>query len=357
MFVLDSHCDTPSQINRLRALSKDNDHAHVDFPKLKRGGVDAAFFALYIPGSYSTEQASPYAWKLLNLVKDSVAQNRDIATIARTPEEAIAAKEEGKFAVCIALENGSPLGRSLQPLRDFFAEGVRYMTLCHSLDNEICDSCAQGTTWHGLSPFGKEVIAEMNRLGMLIDVSHISDEAFFDVIRCSKAPIAATHSCCRALAPHKRNLTDEMLRAIADNGGVVQINFYPAFLDGEFDRELDVSGMYEKGEEIEDEFIADPADPVKRQRWYAMMDEFTAMKRPSYKRIADHIDHAVAVAGIDHVGLGSDFDGICVTPEGMEDISHFGLIFDELALRGYSQSDISKIAGANFLRVWQDVQI
>ncbi len=352
MFTLDSHCDTPLQLQRLRDLSLDNDHAHVDFPKLRRGGVDASFFALYTPAEYAPDRATSHALELLALVRDAVNANSAIATIASSPEEALAAKAAGKFAVCIGMENGSPIRHSLSLLREFHRGGVSYLTLCHSRDNEICDSCAQGTTWHGLSPFGREVVAELNRLGMIIDVSHISDESFWDVIRRSEKPVVATHSCCRAIAAHKRNMTDEMIRAMADRGGVIQINFYPAFLDEGFAAELDRSGLYEKGEAIEDEFIADPSDPVRRQAWHDMMDEFQAMRRPSYTRIADHIDHAVAVAGIDHVGLGSDFDGIYMTPDGMDDVGHFCLIFDELRRRGYSEEDIAKVAGGNFLRVW-----
>ena len=185
------------------------------------------------------------------------------------------------------------------------------MTLCHSQDNQICDSCASAVgRWGGLSPFGREFIKEMNRAGMLVDVSHISDSAFYDVIDCSSVPVAATHSCCRALAGHARNMTDDMIRTLASAGGVMQINFYPVFLDDDWDHH-----------------------------------------RPSYKRVADHIDHAVEVAGIDHVGIGSDFDGIEVAPEGLEDISMMPVLFDELRRRGYREPDLEKIASGNFFRV------
>ena len=218
----------------------------------------------------------------------------------------------------LGLENGSPIGTSLDKLREFYDKGVRYMTLCHTRDNEICDSCASSEkTWHGLSPFGIEVVAEMNRLGMLIDVSHISDEAFYDVLKYSTQPVVATHSCCRALAGHPRNMTDDMIRALADKGGVIQINFYPLFLDDSFPE----------------------------------AEMFTA-PRPSYKRIVDHIDHVVGLVGIDHVGLGSDFDGIDVTPEGLENASMMPLLFDELRSRGYSEEDLEKIASRNFFNVF-----
>ena len=318
MFVLDSHCDTPTQIFRGRDLAKDNEAAHVDFPKIKRGGVDAAFFALYIPADLEGEAAYQHAEKLYNCVTDTLSANPDTAALAVTQMQAYDNKSNGLFSVFLGLENGSPIGTSLERLREFYDKGVRYMTLCHTKDNEICDSCASAVkTWHGLSPFGKEVIAEMNRLGMLIDVSHISDEAFYDVLKYSTRPVVATHSCCRALANHPRNMTDDMIRALADKGGVIQINFYPLFLDDTFPE----------------------------------AEMFTA-PRPSYKRIADHIDHVVNLVGIEHVGIGSDFDGIDVTPEGLENASMIPLLFDELRSRGYSDRDLEMIASENFFSVF-----
>ena len=358
MFVLDSHCDTPSQILRLRDLSLDNDHAHVDFPKLKRGGVDGAFFALYVPSSLAGDDAYEYACRLLDCVNSTLEANPDKARLAVDGELAAVNKEKGLFSVFLGLENGSPIGDSMDRLRYFYDAGVRYMTLCHSADNQICDSCAsKHKKWGGLSPFGREVVAEMNRLGMLIDVSHISDDSFRDVLKYSKAPVAATHSCCRDLAAHPRNMTDEMIRALAEAGGVIQINFYPLFIDEEFASVLEESGIEERNEGIEAQFIACPSDPLKRAAWNAVQDELMALPRPSYKRVVDHIDHAVSIAGIDHVGIGSDFDGIEVTPDGLDDISFMPLIFDEMRTRGYSEEDIEKVAGGNFLRLLRHVSL
>lgn len=318
MFVLDSHCDTPSQMLRGRDLVKDNSHAHVDFPKLKRGGVDAAFFALYIPAEMNENEAYTHAMSLFNCVHDAIAANPDKAVLTLDPQQAYKNKADGLFSIFLGLENGSPIGKSLEKLREFHNKGVRYMTLCHSRNNEICDSCASAVkTWYGLSPFGREVVAEMNRLGMLIDVSHISDEAFYDVLKYSTKPVVATHSCCRALADHPRNMTDDMIRALAAKGGVIQINFYPVFLDDSFHEE----------------------------------EMFTA-SRPSYTKIADHIDHVVDLVGIDHVGIGSDFDGIDVAPEGLEDISMMTKLFEELLRRGYSDGDLRKIASENFFNAF-----
>ena len=352
MFVLDSHCDTPSQILRLRDLSLDNDHAHVDFPKLKRGGVDGAFFALYVPGNLETEEAFEYSQRLLEGVERAVEANSSSVAFATDSAQAFSNKQEGRFSVFLGLENGSPIGNSFDRLKWFYDKGVRYITLCHSSDNQICDSCASKVKrWGGLSPFGKELVAEMNRLGILIDVSHISDASFYDVLKYSDRPVVATHSCCRALCSHPRNMTDDMIRSLASAGGVIQINFYPLFLDSGFAEVLSGSGLEEKGGYVEKEFINDPSDPLKRAAWNRIQDEIQALPRPSFKLIADHIDHVVALAGIDHVGIGSDFDGIEVTPEGMEDISMMPKLFEELRRRGYSETDLEKIASGNFFRI------
>ena len=311
MFVLDSHCDTPSQILRLGLdMSLDNKDAHVDFPKLKTGGVDGAFFALYIPASMDSQPQAgfDYAIQMLDSVKRSVAENSDKAAFATSRSQAYENKSEGKFSVFLGLENASPIGKSFDRLKYLYDNGVRYITLCHSSDNQVCDSCASDVkTWGGLSPFGIELVAEMNKLGILIDVSHVSDDTFYDVLKYSTRPVVATHSCCRALCNQPRNMTDDMIKALAAAGGVIQINFYPIFLNG--------------------------------------------TEHVSYKVIADHIDHAVEIAGIDHVGIGSDYDGIEVTPEGMEDISKMPKLFDELRSRGYSEEDLVKIAGENFFRI------
>lgn len=354
MFVLDSHCDTPTQISRCRDLTRDNDHAHVDFPKLRRGNVDGAFFALYVPAALDgdAEAAYSYARLLLDGLETTLADSSTEALLTTSVAQAFENRDNGIFSVFVGLENGSPIGDSFDVLHDLHDAGVRYVTLCHSGHNQICDSCAPSEKkWGGLSPFGRELIREMNRIGMLIDVSHASDETFFDVISVSSRPVVATHSCCRALAEHPRNMTDEMIRALASNGGVIQINFYPLFLDDSFSGILADSGIIERGERIEREFIESPEDPERRAAWNSVQDELSALPRPSYKRIVDHIDHVVSLVGIEHVGIGSDFDGIEVTPDGMEDISRLPALFDEMRCRGYSEEDIAKVAGLNFLRV------
>ena len=359
MFILDSHCDTPSEIIRGRDLSGDNDFGHVDFPKLKQGEVDGVFFALYLPAKLDSDPdlALQYAQKLLFATKNAVSKLSENLIFAINCASAHKNKADGKVSIFLGLENGAPLSPEndwKKILHDFYDEGVRYVTLCHTGNNEICDSCAQAVPrWNGLSPFGREVVAEMNKLGMLVDVSHISDAAFYDVLECSTKPVVATHSCCRALADHPRNMTDDMICALAAKGGVIQINFYPVFLDSKFAKELNDSELMERGEVVETEYIRDPHNPEKRKAWATVHKELQSMERPSYKLIADHIDHVVSLVGVDHVGVGSDYDGIAVTPEGMEDISMMPKLFAELRARGYSESDLSKIASGNFFRILQ----
>ena len=357
MFILDSHCDTPSEIIRGRDLSGGNDFGHVDFPKLKQGEVDGVFFALYLPAKLDSDPdlALQYAQKLLFATKNAVSKLSENLIFATNCASAHKNKADGKVSIFLGLENGAPLSPKndwKKILHDFYDEGFRYVTLCHTGNNEICDSCAQVVPrWNGLSPFGREVVAEMNKLGMIVDVSHISDAAFYDVLECSTKPVVATHSCCRALADHPRNMTDDMIRALAAKGGVIQINFYPVFLDSKFAKELNDSELMERGEVVETEYIRDPLNQEKRKAWATVQKELQSMERPSYKLIADHIDHVVSLVGVDHVGVGSDYDGIAVTPEGMEDISMMPKLFAELRARGYSESDLSKIASGNFFRI------
>lgn len=354
MLVLDSHCDTPSQLMRGRDIGANSRWSHVDLPKLKAGRVDAAFFALYTSKDLTPDAATRYALEMAGRVYDALEAHPHRTALALSPEQIRSNKEKGLISILLGMENGAPIQRSLSLLRLFHRLGVRYVTLTHNGDNELADSAAEGRRWHGLSPFGREAVAEMNRLGMIVDIAHASDETFFDCIRTSRSPIVSTHSCCRALASHPRNLSDEMLRALADKGGVVQINFYPVFLSDSFAKVLQDSGLSEK-ERVEQEWIANPSDPEKTAAFHALQDAFAALPRPSYKRVVDHIDHAVRVAGIDHVGIGSDFDGMEVTPKGLENCSKMGRIFEEMRRRGYSDDAVEKIAGENFLRVFKEV--
>ena len=355
MFVLDAHCDAPSQMYRLRDFHKDNDHAHVDFPKLRAGGIGASVFAMYVPSQLEGAEATAYALKLISCVYEQIETADDIRLCfsASQLRENIASK---RISILMSLENGSPIQRSLSLLRVFKQLGISSIVLTHNADNEIGDSVAGHGRWGGLSPFGREVVAEMNRLGMIVDVSHAADTTAYDCLECSKAPIIASHSSCRSLNPHRRNISDDLLRRIADGGGLVGINIFPSFLSSDFAAVLASGGLEDRVDAVEEEFIADPSDPEKIAAWHAAQDSLLGLPRPSYKLVADHIDYAVKVAGIDHVGIGTDYDGICVTPVGLENVSKLGCIFDELHSRGYSSDAIEKISGLNYLRVLSDVE-
>lgn len=356
MIVFDSHVDTPSQLIRLRNLGVDNHHGHVDFPKLRRGGVGGSFFALYTPPEFSPDAATRYALEMIAAVYDSVDANPDLTALAFSTEDAARNQENGVISVFIGMENGAPIQQSLSLLRLFYRLGVRYVTLTHNGDNAIADSAADGTHWHGLSPFGKQVVAEMNALGMMIDLSHASDETFWDCLHLSRAPVIASHSCCRSLCPHRRNLTDEMLKALGETGGYVGINFYPAFLSSEFLSDPADAALFEEGEKVEEAFIRHPSDENCIRSWEEMQDRLLTIWRPGISEIVDHIDHAVEIAGIDHVGIGSDFDGILVPPSGLEDVSRMGLLFEEMRRRGYPEEAMGKVAGKNLLSVLSRVQ-
>ena len=225
MLVFDSHCDAPSQMMRARDYTKDNPWGHVDFPKLRAGGVDASVFALYCPPDYAPDEATRYTLDMLAHLYDQVDAAEGDVELAFSASEVLENKSTGLTSILIGMENGAPIQHSLPLLRLFYRMGVIYMTLAHNADNEICDSCAGNHRWGGLSPFGREVVREMNDLGMIVDIAHCSDDTVRDCLELSRAPIVSTHSCCKALARHRRNLPDDLLKAIADKGGVVQINF------------------------------------------------------------------------------------------------------------------------------------
>lgn len=351
MFVLDTHVDTPSMLLEGIDLGKQLQRGHVDFPRMKEGGVDGAFFAIYIPKDLNETEAVSHAIKLISKVYDAVDSNKDTAAFAFSAEDADRNKCNGLISVFLGMENGTPIGKDLKMLRFFHRMGIRYMTLCHNADNLICDSAASvDPLWGGLSSFGREVVAEMNSLGILIDVSHTSDNTFYDVLKYSEKPIVATHSCCRSLCSHRRNMTDRMIKDMASEGGVIQINFYPFFLqDGFASPELDK--LIEEYEFWQKRYREDLQDEVAQEKYWSISNRLSMYPSVSYKRIADHIDYAVSLVGADHVGLGSDFDGIEIAPDGLRDISFYKVLFDELKLRGYCVEDIEKIAGGNFLRL------
>ena len=353
--IYDSHMDTPSQLLRLRNVDIDNAHGHVDFPKLVRGGVDGAFFALYTPPKLAPDAATRYALEMLSATYDIADRNPDIAAITYNPAEAAQNRKDGVISLFIGMENGSPIQENLSLLRTFYRLGVSYVTLTHNGDNAIADAASEGKKWNGLSPFGTEVVKEMNALGMMVDLSHASDKTFWDCIEFSKAPVIASHSCCRSLCNHRRNLTDDMLKALGEKDGYVGINFYPAFLSDRFGADPEEAALLDKAEEVDQYWRQCPSDPERTKAWHDMQDRLLDIWRPGVKEVVDHIDYAVKLAGIDHVGLGSDFDGICVGPKGLENVSKMGAVFTEMRSRGYSQEEIDKVGGQNLMDVFQRV--
>lgn len=353
-FVLDSHCDTPTMLLENIDLGKRQKRGHVDFIRAKEGGVDGMFFAIYTPPSLTGKEATAHAVRLISKCYDAVDSNRDKAAFAFSPQQAYENRKHGLISVFLGMENGSPIQNDLAYLRLYHRFGISYLTLCHNSNNQLCDSCMSiESEWGGLSPFGKETVAECNRLGILLDCSHASDGTFYDLLDCSETPVVATHSSCRALCPHPRNMSDEMIKELAAAGGVIQINFYPKFIDPDFADEKFLK-LSEEGEKWQELYRSDLYNEEYRDNYWRIMDELAVYPTPSVKKVADHIDHAVNVAGAAHVGLGSDFDGIEVAPDGLRDISMYGNIATELRSRGYRQSDIAGILGGNFLRVMND---
>jgi membrane dipeptidase len=277
--------------------------------------------------------------------------------MATTADEIVRLHLQGKFAILMGVEGGHIIQDDLRALDIYYRLGVRYMTLTHTANTEWADSSGDKPKWDGLTNFGKQVVERMNRLGMMVDISHVSDKTFYDTLAATKAPVIASHSSCRALCDVPRNMTDDMISALAKNGGVMDINFYSGFLSPDF------AAAYKKvAPQIHtDESAAEKQYASDRKRlaeefrniWARYASQFPA---PSYTTIADHIDHAVQVGGIDHVGLGSDFDGIDSAPKGMEDVSKLPALVRELARRGYSEQDLKKILGGNLLRVMRQVE-
>ncbi len=361
--TIDTHCDTPmNMVRRGFDIGKRNSSGKVDLPRMKEGGLDAMFFAVFTGQKPRTSENYEESYRLAHRMIDSTlaAVNRYpwMAEMAYTADDAARIEAAGKRAIYLGMENGFPLGRELSRVKEFYDRGIRYITLCHSQHNDLCDSSTdRGEPEHnGLSDYGKEVVKEMNRLGMIIDVSHISDESFYDVVSLSRAPVIASHSSVRAIAGHKRNLSDDMIRALAANGGVIQI----CLLD-EYVRDPDPgSRYYRKMQELRKSWEGRRETMTEAER-EAFMKEYNALEEKKQKTLpgvdeyVNHIDHVVKLAGIGHVGIGSDFDGGGGLSD-CRDVSQFPNITRELLRRGYTEEEIRKIWGGNFLRVFRQVE-
>jgi membrane dipeptidase len=307
-----------------------------------------------ITGQAATRRASD----LLDSVLKQVEEHPAALAIAKSSADVARARQEGKIAVMLGIEGGHTINSDLNVLRDFHARGVRCMTLTHNAATEWADSSNDAPRHRGLTDFGKEVVREMNRLGMLVDVSHVSDSTFYDVLKTTRAPVIASHSCCRALCRVPRNLDDEMIRALAASSGVIHITFHNAFLSQEYadaSRSL-ASESAERQQAIREKFGSNEARKlIEGQRWSDELIRAGKLPQVSWEKILDHMDHAVGLVGADHVGVGSDFDGAFM-PTGLADASKYAAITEGLLRRGYSEPHVRKILGENTLRVLAEVE-
>lgn len=367
VLTVDTHADTPSRLLREdwdigeRHESTGRRGSKIDLPRMAEGGLDAEFFAVFVGQGARTPEGYEVAKERAFLVLDAIHKMCEdypgLVALATTPEDAYRIEKEGKRAAFIGMENGYPIGQDLSLIEKYYNKGVRYITLCHSGDNDICDSSTDlgGPEDNGLSEFGKEVIDECNRLGIMVDISHASEKSILDIIETTKAPIMASHSSSRALCDHPRNLTDEQLKALAKNGGVIQICFVSSFIKEQPpnpEREAALEVLREKFGSRRN--IQDEATRAKAMEAYQEIYEKYPGVRTTLQELVDHIDHVVELIGVDFVGIGTDFDGGGGV-EGCNDVSEMPNITEELLRRGYSEEDIQKIWGGNIMRVFSRV--
>ncbi len=364
VIVIDTHTDTPMRlVNRYFNLAEKHEapESRVDFPRLHEGSVNAVFFALYTgqrertPANY--QEAYDMANRMLDSTNAQVERNTDMVELAYSTDDIIRLSDHNKTAICIGMENGFPLAKDISRISEFYNKGVRYITLCHSQNNDICDSSTDraGAEHNGLSDYGREVVTEMNRLGMIVDVSHISDKSFFDVIEISKAPVIASHSSVRSVCDHPRNMNDEMIKALAAKGGVIQICILSSYIA----EEDTTSDNYLKLEELRIKYNnwQYNSEAERREAWaaYDSINRHYPPVLPGVSEAVDHIDYVVNLVGVDHVGIGSDFEGGGGLAD-CNDVSEFPAFTAELLKRGYTEEEIAKIWGGNFLRVFKAVE-
>ncbi len=357
--VIDTHADTPQ-----RFLFDQFDMGHrdaegcVDIPRLRAGGVSAIVFALWVPVEITGPAATARAFDLLEGVEDQIRRHPDDLTLATTAKEIREARQQNKIAILLGVEGGHAIDNDLEVLRQFAARGVRTMTLTHNAATDWADSSNAAARHNGLTGFGREVVLEMNRLGMMVDVSHVSDQTFRDVIETSRAPVIASHSCCRAICDAPRNLSDDLILALAAHGGVLHITFHAAFLSQEYakaNRALAPENSAREAAANEKFGVNEAQKLIEGQRASDELIRAGKLPQVRWEKIVEHIDHAVRLAGADHVGLGSDFDGAFM-PEGLEDAAQFPRITEGLLGLGYGEADIAKILGGNTLRVMSEAE-
>lgn len=364
-FILtDGHVDLPYRL-RIKHFRLEREYLGIpvsttegdfDYERAKKGGLDAPFMSIYIPSDYQLkpDMGKALADSLIDMIHGIVEAHPDKFALAVTPKDIEANTASGKISLPLGMENGAPIGDNLNNVKYFFDRGIRYITLTHAKDNQICDSSYDTLNrWNGLSPFGEKVVAEMNRIGVMVDISHVSDSTFYDVLKITEAPVIASHSSCRFYTPgFQRNMSDDMIKELGKNGGVIQINFGASFIDSlarvnrtlldSLESVLSAKGLTSRDS---------AAQPI--------IDQFAKNHAELYsdvERVADHIDHVVKLAGVDHVGIGSDYDGVGDTlPIGLKDVSDYPNLIYVLLKRGYSDEDIEKICSKNVFRVWNKV--
>src|SRR6266851_2523331 len=357
--VVDTHDDTTQRfLDGDFDLGARSSSGSIDIPRMKEGGLGAIFFSIWIPSKITGPEAVKHALDQIDAVREQVRKHSKDIVLATTAAEVREVRKQGKIAALMGVEGGHMIAGDLGVLRSFAALGVRYMTLTHSGNDEWADSSTDTPVHNGLTDFGKGVVREMNRLGMIVDISHVSDKTFYDALAVSKAPLIASHSSCRSICDAARNMTDQMIKDLAAKGGVIQINYHVGFLSQEFRDAEKANPELEK--EIQAEINKrcgdnDACQLVEGDRVVREYMNAGKLPRVDYTKIIEHIDHAVKLAGAEHVGLGSDFDG-AMMPFGMEDATKLPQLTEALLQKGYSEGDVKKILGENTLRVMTEVE-
>jgi membrane dipeptidase len=329
----------------------------VDAPRMKEGGLDGIFFSIYMSGRITGDTAVKRALAQIDTVRKAVLAHPDEVALCTTAGCVRAAAKAGKLAALMGMEGGHMINESLPQLRDYAKLGVRYLTLTHSLNTTWADSSGDKPLHNGLTPFGKDVVKELNKLGMMVDVSHVADKTSWDALETSRAPLLASHSSCRALSGHPRNMTDEMIKAMAAKGGVIQINYLDSYLDDALYRAQEARRPQTdaKRAELEKQFPGEENQQKRFQMLREYSDTLGPLPKVSWEKIVEHIDHAAKLVGPDHVGLGSDFDGATM-PIGMEDVTQLPKLTEALVKKGYTEQQIKGILGENLLRLMEKVE-
>lgn len=352
--ILDTHIDLPHRLNKnWEDVSIRTTIGDFDYVRAREGGLDASFMSIYVSASHQEKgSATAKADSLITLVETLASQWPQRFSIANSPKQVVANFKRGIFSLPLGMENGAPIDGQLSNLRHFYKRGIRYITLTHSKANHICDSSYDSNhKWNGLSPFGRMLVQEMNQIGMMIDISHVSDSTFYQVLRLSKAPVIASHSSCRRFTPgFERNASDDMIKALAANGGVILINFGSDFINDTYRRK-----MKEAYKHLADKNLAFGSKEAEQY-----LRQFRAENNVAFATVAEvaaHILHVIKIAGIDHVGFGSDFDGVGDSlPTGLKDVSSYPNLIAELLKADLSEGEIEKICSGNLLRVWSQVE-